>query len=230
MFEAIVLAGGKGTRLKSVSGEIPKPMVPVAGKPFIYWILEKLEAEGASKVILAVGYNADYIIDAITKDNPVGIELEFVKEEEPLGTGGALVNAAKSISSDHFLVLNGDSFIDINFLDFFGKSLSCDVMIAGVVVTDASRYGTILVDEEDNILSLLEKGVTGEGLINSGVYSLKKDVLQNFKSNPFSFEAEFLAVFRGSFKVCKVEGYFIDIGIPDDYHRAREYFEMSQIY
>lgn len=224
MFEAVILAGGMGTRLKSVSGDLPKPMVNVAGTPFLYRLMRQLEASGCSKIVLSLGYRADYVQARVETDQPVKIPVDFAIEHEPLGTGGAIKNAALQISADKFLVLNGDSYSDIDFLEFSRIARNADLLISGVSISEAGRYGTLNLTDEKDVEQLVEKGVTGPGIINSGIYVVRKDEIVGFPSERFSFETDFVRTYKGKFKAQVNDGYFIDIGIPEDYHRACEYF------
>ena len=225
MFEAVILAGGFGTRLKSISGEIPKPMVEVAGLPFIYRLMALLDNSGCSKIVVSLGYRAEYIKRRIEADKPVKCSLEFSVEDEPLGTGGAIKKAAKCIKGDKFLVLNGDSFSDINYAEFFAAAQNVDLLISGVQVDDTARYGTLELGLGGAVLSLNEKGRTGPGVINSGIYVVKTKDLLAFKLDCFSFERDFIPLFNGTFSAHVSAGYFVDIGVPDDYYKACGYFK-----
>ncbi|MFA7311710.1 MAG: nucleotidyltransferase family protein [Shewanella sp.] len=220
MFEAVILAGGQGTRLKSVTGNLPKPMVEVNGDPFLYILMRRLVDNGCSKIILSLCYQADYIIERIKKDKPVDCDIDFVVEEFPLGTGGAIKLASLGIRKNKFLVLNGDTLSKVNYLSLMDFSNDTDLVISGVYVADVSRYGTLIVDKLNNVLSMLEKGVNGPGIINSGIYVIKTDLIKNFPLSSFSFENDFVKDFNGSFKAFVSNGYFIDIGIPEDYYKA----------
>ncbi|AWK44320.1 NTP transferase domain-containing protein [Photorhabdus laumondii subsp. laumondii] len=220
MFEAIILAGGQGARLKAVTGDLPKPMVDINGKPFLYRLMKRLEEQGCSKIVLSLCYQADYIIGCIQKDQPVSCEVDFVIEETPLGTGGAIKLASSKINSSKFLVLNGDTMSEINYNSIINFSNDADLVISGVYIDDVSRYGTLKLDEYNNVLAMLEKGLTGKGIINSGIYLIKKDLIRNFPLEKFSFENDFIKNFNGIFKAFVSNGYFIDIGIPEDYYKA----------
>ncbi len=220
MFEAVILAGGEGTRLKSVTGNLPKPMVSIGGKPFLYKLMQRLEEQGCSKIILSLCYQAEYVIQRVNIDKPVSIKVEFVVEKKPLGTGGAIKLAAKEISSDKFLVLNGDTFLDVDYCSVLECSNATDLLICGVDVKEASRYGTLSIDSDFKVLAMNEKGVAGPGVINSGAYVISTSDIISFEKDSFSFENEYVQAFNGNFKAYISNGYFIDIGIPDDYHKA----------
>lgn len=220
MFEAIILAGGKGTRLKSVSGDLPKPMVEVNGIPFLYRLMRRLEEQGCIRLVLSLCYRADYIIERINEDKPVNCEVEFVVEEEPLGTGGAIKEASQYISGQRFLVLNGDTFSEVNFQSLLESYPDEELVLSGVYVDDVSRYGALELDENNTIISVNEKTRSGPGIINSGVYVISKSIFKNIDKERFSFEVEFIGSSGSLIKAFLSEGYFIDIGIPEDYEKA----------
>jgi D-glycero-alpha-D-manno-heptose 1-phosphate guanylyltransferase len=219
-FEAIILAGGKGTRLKSVTGDLPKPMVDVNNTPFLYSLMQRLEVQGCKKIVLSLCYRAEYIIERVMAERPVQCHVEFVTEKEPLGTGGAVKLAADYISEEKFLVLNGDTFSDINYQDLLENSKGVDLLVSGVFVSDVSRYGTLDLGLNNVVKSLCEKGGSGEGVINSGTYVASKANIEAIKQVEFSFEEYYIKNFKGVVKAFISDGYFIDIGIPEDYFLA----------
>lgn len=225
MFESIILAGGFGTRLKSISGDTPKPMVKVGGSPFLYILMKNLEKQGCKNIIISTHYNSDFIIDSILKDNPVRCNVDFAIEEKPLGTGGAIKFASNKISSDKFIVLNGDTYNNIKYLEFLDYSRKTDILISAVKIANPDRFGIIELDSNKNVLSLNSSSKTFNGIINSGTYAIKKSTIQTFKKNMFSFEDDFLRDFKGTFKAHINNNTFIDIGIPEDYERACELFK-----
>nr|WP_321278102.1 nucleotidyltransferase family protein [uncultured Vibrio sp.] len=220
MFECVILAGGKGTRLKSVTGDLPKPMVEINGIPFLYLVMKRLEAQGCEKIILSLGYQANYIVERILEDRPVSCKLEYVIEDNPLGTGGAIKLAAKKVKSSKFLVLNGDTYCDIPFKPFFDYAFKFDLTIAAVEVEDSSRYGTVISDNKNNILALREKSETGRAFINSGLYCVSRDSILLHPYDSFSFEEDYIDGYEGICKAYNYVGTFIDIGIPDAYYKA----------
>lgn len=217
MFESIVLIGGFGTRLKSVSGRTPKPMMPVGDVPFLYLLLRRLEAAGCSRIILSLHYEAEAIKAKLIADRPVSCEIVFVVEDHPLGTGGAIKLAAKYVLGDAFVALNGDTFSDIDYSDFYKTSLGSELVISGVNVSNAKRYGTLHFDEKFNLISMTEKGVGGPAVINGGTYFVKKASILSIEEPIFSFEYDYIPRYFSKAKVYLFEGNFIDIGIPEDY-------------
>lgn len=228
---AIVLAGGFGTRLQSVVSNLPKPMAPVNGQPFLNYQLNYLEASGIRHVVLSTGY-LSHQVEAHYRNSYRSMQISYAVEDRPLGTGGAIRLAMNSCSEETVLVLNGDSFFDIP-LDSFGElhrqaGGSCSLALRRV--DNAARYGRIEVDATQRVVSFLEKSATPQpGLINGGVYLLDKSVYldQTPPEHPFSIEKDFFEkrlddlVIRGF----EFDGYFIDIGVPDDYLKAQDDFK-----
>ena len=220
MFEAVILVGGFGTRLKSVSGNIPKPMVQVGGRPFLNLLLEKLEKAGCKRIILSLHYQADLIKHQISHDKPVSCEIIYVIEETPLGTGGAIKLASKSVIGQSFLALNGDTYSDINYAEFYKNSIGHELVLSGVKVDNAKRYGKLIFDSNYNLISMTEKGSCEKGIINSGTYLIAKSSVSIIAESKFSFEESLIPRFYNTAKVFVFEGKFIDIGIPKDYELA----------
>jgi D-glycero-alpha-D-manno-heptose 1-phosphate guanylyltransferase len=229
MREAIVLAGGFGTRLRELVADVPKPMARVAGRPFLELALRSLARKGFDRVILSVGFMSEKIVSHFGSQF-AGLELAYATEHQPLGTGGGVRLAMDSVRSDHCYVFNGDTYLDleVDALDerwlLAGRSL-----IVGREVPDTARYGRLLV-EGDRATGFTEKGVGGPGLINAGCYVFRRGQLDLFPLNhPFSLEADYLAVAvaKGEFDVFVTRGQFIDIGVPEDYFRAQT--ELSSI-
>lgn len=223
MKEAIILAGGLGTRLKSVIGDIPKPMAQVARKPFLEILIKLLFEKKFTHIILSVGYSADKITDYFGREF-CGVPIVYSKEEKPLGTGGAIRLALDEATQEHVYVFNGDTYLDFQ-ADELEKLWQKDNLpiIVGREVEDTSRYGRLLV-ENGKVKGFAEKGVSGRGLINAGCYILQKNQLDDFPLNQsFSFENDYLvkAVNEKDFNVFTTAGKFIDIGIPKDYERAQ---------
>jgi D-glycero-alpha-D-manno-heptose 1-phosphate guanylyltransferase len=221
--EAIILAGGFGSRLKSVVPDLPKPMAPVNGKPFLQILLETLAVKKFKRVLLSVHFMADTIKDYFG-DNYLGMEIVYVYEVFPLGTGGAIRNALDQSQEDKIFVFNGDTYIDVD-VDAMSElwEANHNPVLVGRSVQDASRYGALEV-RDGYVYSFSEKETSGPGLINAGCYLLPKDILNSFELGvPFSFENEFLRVRMAeeNFMLHEAQGYFIDIGIPEDYLLAQ---------
>ena len=224
--DLIVLAGGLGTRLKSVVSDVPKPMAPVAGRPFLEYVLAQFAGQGFKRTILSLGHMADVVTQHFGT-NYRGMELVHEIEHTPLGTGGALRAAMRHCRSPAALVLNGDTFLDLAVQPLENQWRECQrPMIVGCRVEDAARYGRLDIDGT-RITGFLEKGACGPGIINTGHYVLPTRIFDGFEhSDPFSFENDFLAsrVQLLGFGLALADGLFIDIGIPEDYGRAQSLF------
>lgn len=223
MFECVILAGGFGTRLKSISGEIPKPMVIISGVPFLYRLMKEVELQGCSKIILSLHYRADFIIECISRDKPVNCQVEFVVEEEPLGTGGALKRSAQFVSSEKFIVLNGDTYQEIDLMDFYNTE-GAGLIMSAVEVPDVFRYGALCIDNNQRVLKMLPKGQRFAGLINSGTYLIRVADILSFPMEIFSFETDFIPEFEGNIRAYLRTRDFVDIGVPEDFYAACKRF------
>lgn len=225
MKQAIVLAGGFGTRLRSVVSDVPKPMAMVAGRPFLELLLANLARNGFDKIVLSVGYLSDVISTHFGAEYR-GIPLAYAIESTPLGTGGAIRAALAQCSSDHVHVFNGDTYLG---LDTVVTDMAWDrrrvPIIVALRVDDTSRYGKLETDADGRILRFLEKDASGgPGLINAGCYVLPKTIMSEFPdAERFSFETEYLrdAVMKREFFGLATDAEFIDIGTPEDYVRAQ---------
>ncbi len=232
--DAIILAGGEGKRLRSIVNEIPKPLAIVGKKPFLDILLEQLsEFNCINSVVLAVGYKAEKIIERYKNCSKYAFDIVFSVEEELLGTGGAIKKAIKHTKTKDILVLNGDSYTEINIKDLIvtHRDNKAKITIALLKVDDVSRYGSVRVNGQNRILSFDEKKKdTAPGLINAGIYIMQKKIFSDIKENKvISFEKELLPVFirnlKGSIYGHIVNGKFIDIGIPESYKVANEYLK-----
>jgi len=230
--EAVVLAGGLGTRLRGVVKDVPKPMADINGKPFLCYLFDYLISQGINRVILSVGYKWDVIKTYFSSKYEV-LELEYAIEHKPLGTGGGLKNAISYSQLEDVFVLNGDTLFCINLSLFYKlhTEKNSKFSIALKKVEDASRYGTVEIDESNTITGFLEKGNAKSGLINGGIYLVnKRFFLENSAQGYFSLEKDFLEV---NYKKLRFygfvfDGYFIDIGLPEDYERAKKELEKFQ--
>jgi D-glycero-alpha-D-manno-heptose 1-phosphate guanylyltransferase len=217
--EAIILAGGFGTRLKSVVKETPKPMADINGVPFLEILLKFLKKQNIKRVILSVGYKKEYIKNYF-KSNFLDLEILYSEETTPLKTGGAIKKALNLANNENIFVLNGDTFFNINLKDMLIKHLAknADITIALKKMSNFDRYGSVVL-KNDKIIQFKEKKFCREGFINGGIYIIKKDLLKNEKEI-FSFE-EYLTQKNNIYGFISNE-YFIDIGIPKDYFKAKK--------
>ncbi|WP_206810458.1 nucleotidyltransferase family protein [Paradesulfitobacterium ferrireducens] len=227
--EAIILAGGLGTRLRSVISELPKPMAPVGGKPFLAYLLQYLGRERVDKVILATGYLHEKVKDYF-QHSYLGIEIDYSREIEPLGTGGAIQKALAKVEEKKVVVLNGDTYFDVNIVDLVQKhsALQADVTLALKTLTDYDRYGNVLT-QEDKIIGFASKGLRTSGTINGGIYVLQRNLFKRFQlPQKFGFE-DFLMNYVNELALAAVvsDAYFIDIGVPEDYRKAQNELVLS---
>ena len=224
--QAIILAGGLGTRLRSVVSEVPKCMAPVVGKPFLHYVIAHLQNNAIESFIFSVGYKSESIINFV-KNNYAGINYQFSVEEEPLGTGGAVKLALQKTSEKNVLVCNGDTLFNVNIseLDNFHLQHNSDCTLCLKPMNNFDRYGVVELDDTNLIVSFKEKQFYESGLINGGVYALNAETFIN-KNLPekFSFEKDYLEKFVKEEKMFGLiqDAYFIDIGIPEDYERAQK--------
>lgn len=221
---AIVLAGGFGTRLNSVISDIPKPMAPISGKPFLEYLFAYLERNGITKVIMSVGYKYD-IIKKYFGGLYQKIKIVYVVEKEPLGTGGAIKKALEKVDAENVFILNGDTFFNVD-LSILNKQYSLNkspLILALKKMENFDRYGSVEIDKNNRIVLFSEKTHREKGNINGGIYLIKKNIFEGFLlPKVFSFES----FIQTNYRVLQAEAlileyYFIDIGIPEDYKTAQ---------
>ena len=226
--EAIILAGGLGTRLREVVADRPKCMALLNGKPFLHYLVEYLQKEGITHFIFSVGYMHDMIEDYLTSMHPA-INYQICLEEEPLGTGGGIRLACKLTRDENVIVCNGDTMYKVNIAELseFHESKNAICTLTLKPMKDFDRYGVVELNNDQSVLSFKEKKFYKDGLINGGVYALNaKRFLDDNLQEKFSFEKDFLEKKISSLKNnseifgCVQDSYFIDIGIPEDYKRA----------
>ena len=225
--EAIILAGGFGTRLQGVVKDVPKPMAPVNGKPFLTYILDYLIDYGYTKVVLSVGYLHEKIVEHFGNQYKT-LQIDYAVETEPLGTGGGIAYAMSKCTSDNVLVINGDTMFKVNLSEFeqFYAEKKCLLAIALREVDDIARYGSVTIGNNNMIILFSEKGASaGRGFINGGVYMIDRKLFEKYpKTGRFSFEKDLMEKLytQEQFFAMPSDGYFIDIGIPEDYSRAQQ--------
>ena len=223
---AIILAGGIGSRLKTVVSDRQKVVAQINGKPFLSILLAQIKKFGINKAVICTGHMSETVDEVVKKYNgPVNVSCSL--EEEPLGTGGAIKNALPLVKSDYFLLMNGDSFLDLDGEKFFEGIRDSKAVMALAEVDDVSRYGAVVLGEDKKIISFSEKGeYSGVGLINAGISLINKELFQKHcpDKSKFSVETE---VFPSLVKANELSGFaqcgrFIDIGIPEAYQKAAQ--------
>ena len=229
--EAIILAGGLGTRLRSAVPDLPKCMAPVAGKPFLSYLIDYCVSQGVSKFIFSLGYRHE-VIEQFLKETYPTLNYSVVIEQEPLGTGGGIQLACKKAKNPNVFILNGDTFFAVNFTSIatFHENNKSDCTLALKPMLNFNRYGVVETSNEGRVTAFHEKKPTVSGNINGGIYFLKVASLLNLQlPEKFSFEKDFMEKQLDHQHLTGIvqDGYFIDIGIPEDYNKAQ--FELTQL-
>jgi D-glycero-alpha-D-manno-heptose 1-phosphate guanylyltransferase len=224
--QAIILAGGLGTRLRSVVSDVPKSLADVSGRPFIEYLFAQLGRDRITEAIVCAGYMSDSIETWLESATDHGVTATVSLETEPLGTAGAIKNAERLLDGDQWLLMNGDSFFDISLTKLVEAHETNPALatIALARVQDGERYGRVTCDAEGVVVGFEEKAsIPGGGLINSGLYIIQRPLLAQIPADrPASLEREVLpSLPRGAVRAIELDGYFVDIGVPDDYARAQ---------
>lgn len=224
MDQCVILVGGKGSRLGKITAKFPKPMLEVNDEPFLFYLIKQAKSFGFKKILLLAGHASEQIENYINNLKLDNISIDIKKEQTPLGTGGALVNAYNYLDNEFFL-MNGDSIIEGNWLSI-NKFLddSNDIAIALVKMKDCRRYGTVSL-KDNKVTDFIEKNNScDDGLINGGVYFIKKKILKGLRIENLSFENDILPLHVKKKKVSgkEIKGFFIDIGIPESLEEARQ--------
>ncbi|MDK2084126.1 nucleotidyltransferase family protein [Aliarcobacter butzleri] len=221
--EAIILAGGFGTRLRSVVSDVPKPMAPIDSKPFLEYLFHYLKKYNVTKVVLSVCHKKE-LIQKHFQNSFLDIEIDYSIEDDALGTGGAIKQSLSMCKKDNVVVLNGDSFFDINLNKLLEKHIeyASDLTLGLKPMENFDRYGVVSTDDNGKVTGFLEKKQTDNGNINGGVYIIKRSLLDSVEAKIFSFEEYMSNKYEAkNFFTMKSDGYFIDIGIPEDYEKAQ---------
>ena len=225
-----LLVGGMGTRLRTVLQGTPKPLAPVGDAPFLELLILQLHSQGLDKLVMCAGYLAEQIKAEFGDGSRSGVAIRYSVESQPLGTAGAVKLARPFLQqASHFLVMNGDSFVEIDFDDLlrFHQTHGGLVSMAVQPVEDAGRYGTVQIGPSSRVTAFVEKtGVTASGLINAGVYVFDRAIFDCLPDGPASLERDvFPGVLGKGIFALPQRGLFIDIGIPEDYARAQAAFD-----
>lgn len=230
---AAVLAGGLGTRIRDIAGDVPKVLLPVEGRPFLAHLLEFLAGEGITKTVLCLGHGAEPVWTAARDHAPAGMDLVDSRETEPLGTAGAVRNAGDALAPTFFLV-NGDTYFPAPLAGLLAVHAEHNALATLALVRSdaAAEKGTVRVDAAGRVVAFVEKTGEGSGLLNGGVYVMDADLLAGCEPGVFcSLEREVLpAALDGDRPVMGVvsDAPFVDIGLPDDYLRIRDRLPRSR--
>lgn len=221
--EAIIIAGGFGSRLRHVVPDVPKPMAPIGGTPFLQYIITDLSMKGIKHVVMAVGYKKQIIIDYFGHCNS-GITIDYSIEDKPLLTGGAIKKAIKMCKEETVFAINGDTYFDVDLNDMIKKHKKDEAALSLAIkyTENVKRYGCVLVGN-DRVTGFKEKGTYESGFINGGIYCMHRSLLDGVAEVAFSFEKDYLEKEYNNeiIKPYISDGYFIDIGVPEDYYRAQ---------
>ena len=223
--QAVILAGGKGTRLGSITQNIPKPMLPIAGRPFLDYLLEMIERHGYEDIILLGGYLGHVLEAAYDGRRIGGAIVRVLLEKAPLGTAGALTLTHEKLDP-RFLMMNGDAFFDINLraLEQASRQSGATATLALRSVDNAARYGRV-IESQGKIVAFMEKDPSrpGPGVINGGIYVLKREILDLVHEPPCSLEQDVFPALvpRGEIRGKEFDGYFLDIGLPETLEQGR---------
>lgn len=229
--DAVILCGGLGKRLRPVSSDTPKVMVEFEDRPFLDFVIEGLEHYGVRRVVLCTGYKAEWLEDYY-RNYESEVIIDFAREEQPLGTGGAIKNASPIINSDPFFVLNGDCYCDVDYQKFlqFHQDNSAIASIVAAEVPDSKDYGSLMLDDHHKILEFLEKQDKGNQLINAGRYCFTQRVFDLMPvDDKFSLEYDvFPKLIEEGLYGFHSRGEFFDIGTPERYKKAMEFFQNGK--
>jgi D-glycero-alpha-D-manno-heptose 1-phosphate guanylyltransferase len=220
--QTLILVGGLGTRLRSVVQDVPKPMAPIQGKPFLDYLLRFLKKQGLVKIAFLTGYKPEIVSNYFGDGSSRGLQIQYSIEASPLGTGGAIVKAMRAIPAREYLVLNGDSFFNIDLNRFLQKTKS-PVTIALKKMNNIDRYGAVETSNGTVVKFREKTGKAEPGLINSGVYYLTPAILSYCTQEVFSLEKDLFPQLIAKDLVSGVEseGEFIDIGLPESFQEAQ---------
>lgn len=228
---AMILAGGFGTRLRPVVDDRPKPMAAVVDRPFLDHLLRQLRAQDIHEIVMLTHYLGDIIEHYFGTGKNWGLTIRYIRDPKPLGTGGAVIHALHKLNwTGPFFLLNGDSFIDVDLNDFY-RSVADN--IGGLVLTRQStpgKYGAITLRQDDTVERFSEKAPSAKGgLVNAGCYFLHPELFANRKATVCSLETDLFPEWIATHRLIKgyvCNGYFVDIGTPEDYRKFQDYMKQ----
>lgn len=232
--DAVILCGGQGTRLRAALPDLPKVLAPIGGRPFLAYQLDQLRAAGMQRVLLALGFKAELVQQYLAEQNEV-MEIVSSVESKPLGTGGALRALLPQLRARQVLVLNGDSFADVDLcaLRAFHDEHRAKISMALTPVEHADRYGSVALDAEGRITAFREKAAgLGAGLINAGIYLMERDVIETIPAErAVSLEREVFPLWRDhGLYGQRSDVSFLDIGTPESYAQAEQFFSRLRAF
>ena len=230
-FSVFILAGGLGKRLRSIFNETPKVLVKIKNKPLIFYILDQLVDEGFQEVFILTGYKSKEV------ENTIGcryknLVLNYCNEVKPLGTGGAVKNAAIKTKKDYLLIINGDTLTNVSRREFINKVDRNKEAIMSLFVENVSRYGLLEFDENKLLKKIYEKtGKSHSGFINAGTYLFLRKNILNFKSEVFSLEKDYIPKInkKESIQIVPMQFKFLDVGIPEDFFMAEKFLKKLKV-
>lgn len=223
--DVAILVGGQGTRLGELAGGLPKPLVPILGRPFLFYVLDMLALRGARSVVLCSGYRAE-VVRSTVGERWLGMPVRHSVETEPLGTAGALAHAGALLTSDRIVVLNGDTWLEPDWPALLGATSNGRVALAAVEVPSASRYGALEIDASSRVSRFAEKGQgTAPGFINGGVYCFSRDAFLALAHRAASLERDVLPALAsaGRLLAATTRAPFLDIGVPEALASAADF-------
>lgn len=232
----LVLAGGLGTRLRSAVPDRQKVIAPVGGKPFVHRLIDQVTQQGASRLIFALGYHAQQVVDYLASLTFPGIKLIPSIEPEPLGTAGAIRFALPHLTGDPIVVMNGDSIAPVDFAPLLAlhQTRQAQITLALAHVPDRRRFGSVELGPQDTIQRFIEKNTAPEGtpqagFINAGVYIMNREVIAAMPANQvLSLERDFFPGYCGNgLYGLRQQGVFLDIGTPDSWRSAAEVLDRG---
>ncbi len=231
--QALILVGGLGTRLRPVVNDVPKPMADVNGRPFLEYIIDYLKKFGITNIILATSHMHEKIENYFGDGSKFGAKIIYSREPQPLGTGGA-IKLAGNLLHGRFLLVNGDTWFDcdLNKLEQEHEKSKATGTLALAELENTSRYGLVLTNSENKVKNFVEKGkiIQGENKINAGYYILEPEILKYIPDDVVSLEKDVFAklILQNKLSGIALQGNFIDIGVPEDYFRFKEFAKSLQ--
>jgi NDP-sugar pyrophosphorylase family protein len=233
--QAVILAGGLGTRLKPLFKDLPKSMAPIGNRPFLEILLTQLKKQGIRDILLCLGYKGEIIKGHFGAGKKHGLRIDYSIEQTPLGTAGAIALAEPYLAKTFFL-LNGDSFLEINYnkLAEFHRKEEALVTLTAKYVYNTKRYGLLEINSSNRLVGFKEKQIATGGYINTGVYVMNKEILHYIpKNRTVSLEKNILPklISAGeSIFVYKADAFFIDIGTPESYRDAERILTAKNLF